>query len=148
MRPSRGFVLTIAVLALAAAGKAVLYDTLDPDCFWHLRVAAQLERDGVGSLVDEISFASIKQSWTPYSWLAELGMKALWDSAGWRAAVLAQALGQVFARESWDRERISAELAVGTWPRIARDVLDFFEEILVQRATSPAFSLKVPGVPW
>jgi glycosyltransferase involved in cell wall biosynthesis len=50
------------------------------------------------------------------------------------APAMAEALAQVFARESWDRERISAELAVGTWQKIARDVLEFFEETLARRA--------------
>lgn len=86
------FSLLIALLALVAGGKAVLYDTIDPDCFWHLRVAAQLQRDGIGPIVDDISFASIKTAWTPYSWLAELGMKAIWDLGGFRLAVLVQAL--------------------------------------------------------
>jgi hypothetical protein len=86
-----GFVLLIALLIVAAASKAILYDTLDPDCFWHLRVAEQLDRHGVRPLVDELSFMSLKQPWTPYSWLAELGMKRLWDLGGWRAAVAAQA---------------------------------------------------------
>src|SRR5438046_9216924 len=87
--------LMIALLALVAAGKAVLYDTLDPDCFWHLRVADQLHRDGIGPLVDDLSFASSKLPWTPYSWLAELGMKTLWDAGGYRAAVAAQAVMQI-----------------------------------------------------
>jgi teichuronic acid biosynthesis glycosyltransferase TuaC len=51
------------------------------------------------------------------------------------AAAMADALAAVFARGNWDRERISAELAVGTWQKIARDVLDFFEETLAQRAS-------------
>ena len=72
-RPPRtpGFWLLIAMLALVAGGKAILYDTLDPDCFWHLRVAAQLEHDGIGPIVDHLSFASSPQPWTPYSWLGE-----------------------------------------------------------------------------
>ncbi len=70
-----------------AAAKPVLFDTLDPDCFWHLRVASQLHRDGIGPLVDDFSFASSKQPWTPYSWLAELGMKTIWDHGGYRSAV-------------------------------------------------------------
>ena len=93
-RAPLGFWLMIALLALVAGGKAILYDTLDPDCFWHLRVAAQLEHDGIGPLVDHLSFASSKEPWTPYSWLAELGMKTLWDHGGYRAAVAAQALMQ------------------------------------------------------
>src|SRR5262245_10112063 len=87
-----GLILMIAILALLSAGKAIFYDTLDPDCFWHLRVAAQLQRDGIGPIVDQLSFASIKTPWTPYSWLAELGMKWIWDLGGYRAAVLVQAL--------------------------------------------------------
>jgi len=90
----QGFVLLIALLALTAAGKAILHDTLDPDCFWHLKVAEALHRQGIGPLVDDLSFASNKSPWTPYSWLAELGMKAVWDLGGYRLAVAAQALMQ------------------------------------------------------
>jgi hypothetical protein len=86
------FWLLIALLALCAGAQAVLYDTLDPDCFWHLKVAEQLQQDGVGPLVDRLSFASTKEPWTPYSWLAELGMKWVWDTGGYRGAILAQAL--------------------------------------------------------
>ena len=93
-RAPAGFFLLIALLALCAAGKAILYDTLDPDCFWHLRVAEQLHRDGIGPIVDDISFASSRHAWTPYSWLAELGMKAIWDTGGYRAAVATQAVMQ------------------------------------------------------
>ena len=45
----------------------------------------QLQQEGIGPLVDHISFASVKKPWTPYSWLAELGMKWIWDHATWRA---------------------------------------------------------------
>lgn len=86
-----GFVLLVLLLAVAAGGKAVLFDTMDPDCFWHLRVAEQLLADGIGPIVDRISFASVQEAWTPYSWLAELGMKAVWDAGGYRAAVGVQA---------------------------------------------------------
>ena len=88
---ARGFWLAAGVLGVVAIFK-ILHDTLDPNCFWHLRVADQLLRDGIGPLVDEISFASLKQPWTPYSWLAELGMKALWDLTGYHGAVIASAL--------------------------------------------------------
>ena len=84
----------VALLALTAAGKAILYDTLDPDCFWHLRVAEALHRQGIGPLVDDLSFASNKTPWTPYSWLAELGMKWVWDMGGYRLAVATQAIMQ------------------------------------------------------
>jgi hypothetical protein len=86
-----GFGLLLGLILLAAAGKGVLYDTLDPDAFWHVRVAEQIQRDGVRPLVDDISFSSIHQPWTPYSWLAELTMKSVWDHAGLRGAVLTHA---------------------------------------------------------
>lgn len=86
-----GFLLLLGILATAAAGKAVLFDTICPDAFSHLRVAAQLQSDGVGPLVDRLSFASRPRAWSPYSWLAELGMKSLWDRGGYRGALAAQA---------------------------------------------------------
>lgn len=92
LRRNAGLTLTIALLALLAGGKAILYDTLDPDCFWHLRVAEQLHRDGIGPVVDDMSFSSIKAPWTPYSWLAELGMKLIWDVGGYRGAIATQAI--------------------------------------------------------
>jgi hypothetical protein len=89
--PAIGFGLLVALLALLAVGKVVLSDTLDPDCFWHLRVANQIAHQGwPGPVVDHLSFASSPQPWTPYSWLAELGMKWLWDAGGFRAAIAAQ----------------------------------------------------------
>jgi hypothetical protein len=87
-----GFSLLLALLALVAAGKVILADTLDPDCFWHLRVGAEIARQSwPHPLIDDLSFASIRQPWTPYSWLAELAMKRLWDVGGFRAAVAVQA---------------------------------------------------------
>jgi hypothetical protein len=93
--PARaGYWLLIGLLALFAGGKAVLFDSLDPDCFWHLRVAGQLHRQGVGPIVDELSFASSAKPWTPYSWGAEMGMRWLWNWGGYRAAVGFTALMQ------------------------------------------------------
>src|SRR5271155_4820819 len=90
--PAIGFGLLLALLSLVAAGKVILADTLDPDCFWHLRVGAEIARQSwPHPLIDDLSFASIRQPWTPYSWLAELGMKWLWDAGGFRAAVAMQA---------------------------------------------------------
>jgi hypothetical protein len=91
-RTKLGAALLLSLLVLAAGGKSVLFDTLDPDCFWHLRVADQLAREGVHPLVDDLSFASIKEPWTPYSWLAELGMKWIWDHAGMRGVVASEAI--------------------------------------------------------
>src|SRR5579884_1047614 len=92
--PGWGFALAACLIILVAAGKPIVFDTLDPDCFWHLRVAGQLHRDGIGPLVDDLSFASIREPWTPYSWLAELAMKGVWDTLGWRGAVVIQGLVQ------------------------------------------------------
>src|SRR5262245_3087879 len=86
------FWLLVGLIASVGAGKAVMSDTLDPDLFWHLRVVDQLRSDGIGPIVDRISFSSIREPWTPYSWLAELGMKSLWDQFGWRSAVAAKAI--------------------------------------------------------
>src|ERR1700683_178978 len=77
---SQGLCLLVCLIALVVAGKAGVVDHLRIGCF--------------GPLVDHLIFASIQSPWTPYSWLAELGMKALWDFGGYRAAVLAGALMQ------------------------------------------------------
>jgi len=91
--PRLGFSLLLALLALVAAGKVILADTLDPDCFWHIRVGQEIARQGwPHPLVDDLSFASIRRPWTPYSWLAEIAMKRLWDAGGFRAAIAVQAI--------------------------------------------------------
>ena len=87
-----GFWLFVAAVASVGVSKTILSDTLDPDLFWHLRVAEQLRTDGIGPLVDTLSFASIKEPWTPYSWLAELVMEMLWRNFGWRSAIVAEAV--------------------------------------------------------
>jgi hypothetical protein len=87
-----GLLLLVGLLISVAVGKVVLADVIDPDCFWHLRVADQLYSDGIGPLVDRLSFASNPEPWTPYSWLAELVMRGVWHVAGWRGAVAGQAL--------------------------------------------------------
>src|SRR2546430_5416391 len=90
-QPRLGMVLLFGLIVLVAAGKPILFDTLDPDCFWHLRVAEQLRSDGIGPLVDRLSFASNQQPWTPYSWLAELGIDRIWRAFRWRGAILVHA---------------------------------------------------------
>ncbi len=89
---SRGAWLLIGLIALVAVGKVALADTMDPDAFWHLRVADQMARDGVGPLVDTLSFASDKTPWTPYSWLAEFMMRWTWNAGGYRAAIVLTAI--------------------------------------------------------
>ncbi|MGA2231292.1 MAG: hypothetical protein ABSH22_10370, partial [Tepidisphaeraceae bacterium] len=88
-----GFALLLAVLMAAAGAKAILYDTLDPDLFWRLRVADQLhDQSFPAPIIDHLSFASSKEPWTPYSWLADLAIKRLWDFGGYRTAIAAEAL--------------------------------------------------------
>jgi hypothetical protein len=95
VNPFAGFLCLAALIALLGAAKAILADTLDPDSFWHLRVADELSRQSwPHPLVDDLSFSSIKAPWTPYSWGAELIMKKLWDVGGYRAAVITQAVMQ------------------------------------------------------
>jgi hypothetical protein len=99
-RPSSariGFFLLLGLLILCAVGKTILADTLDPDAFWHLRVGEEISHLNWSNwtpspLVDDLSFASIREPWTPYSWLAELGMWRLWDFGGYRAAIAVQAI--------------------------------------------------------
>ncbi|MEA2710469.1 MAG: hypothetical protein QOF78_3070 [Phycisphaerales bacterium] len=86
-----GFWLFVACVASIAVSKTVLSDTLDPDLFWHLRVGEQLRAEGVHPIVDSISFASTRQPWTPYSWLAEFFMEWSWRTFGWRSAIVIEA---------------------------------------------------------
>ena len=84
--------MIVALILMFVVGKVMLYDTMDPDFFWHIRVAEQLHRDGIGPIVDQLSFASVKTPWTPYSWMGELGMKWVWDHGGLRGVVLTQGM--------------------------------------------------------
>lgn len=93
-RQRSNFAWLLALICLFAAAKPILWDNLDPDFFWHLRVAEQIEQQGPVPIVDEMSFNSIKAPWTPYSWLAELGMKWWWDSFGLPGVLIAQAILQ------------------------------------------------------
>ena len=92
MTPPRAFWPLVWVLALLAAIKLLVFATLDPDVFWHLLVARQLLHDGIGPLLDTISYGSIRTPWTPYSWLAELLMRCLWQLDGYRATLAAHCL--------------------------------------------------------
>ena len=91
--------LLLGLVVLLAGAKTVLVDTLDPDLFWHLRVADTLAKGGIRPIVDDLSFVSLKQPWTPYSWLAELGMRAVWRGGGYRLAVgiAAMVIAGIFA---------------------------------------------------
>jgi hypothetical protein len=86
-RGKLGFWLLVGLIASIGCAKTVLSDTLDPDLFWHLRVAEQLRHEGVGPIVDTLSYNSTRAPWTPYSWLAELFMEWSWRTLGWQSAV-------------------------------------------------------------
>ena len=88
--PATGFWLVISIIITLAVAKAVVADVHDPDFFWHIRVAEQLEREGIHPIVDHLSYSSIKTPWTPYSWLAELAMKHIWDAGGIQLTLLAR----------------------------------------------------------
>jgi hypothetical protein len=142
-KPFTGFLLIIGLIVLAAGSKTILYDTLDPDCFWHLRVGEQLARDGVRPLRDSLSFASIREPWTPYSWLAELAMSKLWAIGGFRAAILSAAMliagTMIFVALSC-REAIRASLDDGP----ADAVLDSQRFLATALATAFAAFLSLP----
>lgn len=89
---ARPLLVLIALVLLVAAGKSILGNSVDPDFFWHLRVAEQLERDGIGPIVDSISFNSVRDPWTPYSWLAEIGMLCVWRTLGVFGVVFGEAV--------------------------------------------------------
>lgn len=81
--PSRlGFALAVALLCALVAAKVVLADPIDPDFFWHVRVADQLLARGIGPVPDPFSFMSAPGDWTPFSWLGELAMKWTSDVLG------------------------------------------------------------------
>ncbi|NIN72177.1 MAG: hypothetical protein GTO46_09730 [Gemmatimonadetes bacterium] len=81
--------LFLSALALVAISFFVLGpQSVDPDLFWHLRVAELVEADGPRPLVDDFSYNSGPERWIPYSWLAELGMQGAVRSLGATALFL------------------------------------------------------------
>lgn len=46
------------------------------------------------------------------------------------SAAMASALTNVLRRKNWDREQISANLAVGDWNAVAAEVMEFFDSLL------------------
>jgi hypothetical protein len=122
-RTRLGYWLLVALVATVGVGKAVRSDVMDPDSFWHVRVAEQLLREGVHPIVDHLSYMSIKEPWTPYSWLAELLMKWSFDTGGYRlslvfrAAMVAATVGFVglaCSAFAGTRRRMAAVVGV-TW---------------------------------
>jgi hypothetical protein len=103
----QGFLLLLGIVLMLIASKPALFDNADPDLFWHLRVAEQIEQDGVGPLMDGLSFTSIREPWTPYSWLGELAMKWTWDVGAMPGVLVVQtvllaAFFSLVARTGWE----------------------------------------------
>lgn len=86
-----GYRWALALLLSIPAFKAIVADSIDPDFFWHIRVAGQLLQHGIGPVPDPWSFMSKPGDWTPFSWLGELAMKAIYDTAGLRGIVATHA---------------------------------------------------------
>ena len=86
--PTRaGYRWALALLLTIPVAKAVMADSIDPDFFWHIRVADQLLTNGIKPVADSFSFMSQRGDWTPFSWLGELFMKWTYDAAGLRGVV-------------------------------------------------------------
>jgi len=113
----------LALICLFAAAKPILWDNLDPDFFWHLRVAGQIEQFGPVPIVDDLSFNSIKAPWTPYSWLAELGMKWWWDLFGLPGVLVAQAILQAMFLAFIGLSCVEATRFVSNRPRYLASIL-------------------------
>ena len=94
--PTRnGYRWALALLLLLPVFKAVVADSIDPDFFWHVRVAEQLLERGIGPVPDTFSFMSKPGEWTPFSWLGELLMKFIFDFGGLAGVVGVHALCSV-----------------------------------------------------
>jgi hypothetical protein len=130
-----GFRLAIALLALIAAHKVVLVDTIDPDAFWHLRVAEQIARDGPRPIVDEISYIVVETGvpgLAPYKIEVEATVERLMEMAaqhyGWPRRLLAKYRtddGAVLVW--WTNASSEAGGAVGDRVRIQATVKDHDE---------------------
>ena len=72
----------VSLFVVASALFALGDQDVDPDLFWHLRVAELIEATGPQPLVDTFSYNSTPWPWIPYSWLAELGMRRAMESLG------------------------------------------------------------------
>ena len=93
-RRTAGFWWLVAMMCLALSGLGTA-QVADPDLFWHLRVADELSRAGVGPIVDTLSYNSSPEPWHPYSWLAELGMAAAWNMMGPGVLLVAPVLARL-----------------------------------------------------
>jgi hypothetical protein len=121
-----GFGLLLLMLMLVAGGKPIISDGVDPDMFWHLRVGEQLWQQGVGPIVDRMSYSAIDRAWTPYSWLAELFMLATWNAGGYRLTLIVDALCSGLTVGFIALACVEATRRVHTAPRFLASLLAVF----------------------
>ena len=130
--------MLIALLISIAVVKAVIADPIDPDFFWHIRVADQLIARGIGPVPDPFSFMSKPGSWTPFSWLGELAMRRIFDAGGLRGVVGVHALCsslflffialtslEATRQLNGERRRVAAALAVAFGMMLSLSFLSF-----------------------
>ncbi len=87
-RPASTPVFLFALGLVATSIFVLGPQTVDPDLFWHLRVAELVEAGGPRPLIDVFSYNAVPEPWVPYSWLAELGMRLAVVSLGAAALFL------------------------------------------------------------
>ena len=80
--------LMVVTLLAAMAFFVLSSQRVDPDLFWHLQVAEVIRAGGAHPLIDAFSYNSITDPWLPYSWLAELVMRAAVEMLGGYGLVL------------------------------------------------------------
>src|SRR5262249_40413409 len=79
----------VAWLALLAGGQSRLFR--DPRTFWHVGGGERILSTGQFLDHDPFSYTFAHTPWTPYEWLAEVGMAGLHRIGGFDALLLATA---------------------------------------------------------
>lgn len=69
------------------------------------------------------------------SWFIEEGVNGHLVPVG-DSEAMARALSMALERQDWDRDRISADLPVGDWDRVAKETLGIFEQCVGARKNS------------
>lgn len=94
-RPVRFDALTVRHVMVAAAFLGIFAAAsgafLDPDTWWHLRAGEWMIEHGRILTHDPFSWTRLGRPWLDHSWLAEIGMYALWSAAGFGGLSLAVA---------------------------------------------------------
>lgn len=94
---SQRLIRNVLFFSTLAAVESALFalgsQDVDPDLFWHLRVADLIAANGPGPLFEQFSYNSVPRLWFPYSWLAELGMSGAVESLGASALFLVPLVG-------------------------------------------------------